>query len=181
MRKWKHLSYHRGSQTFPVRVPFQHFVRWACTPKHGRRRDFFQKGANSGFSRGGPKIFLQGRPKVAKLHFHHSKLRKQSFLAKTDGKMSNFKILVRSWPPLPKPMPLKLLMIKRLRKITKIYLPVSMQWFLKIIFNYFYFNILIFEPDMKSIDHKHALSAQHRLIITDTEHFVSALVVGPQE
>jgi len=34
---------------------------------------------------------------------------------------------------------------------------------------------------MKSIEHKHALSAQHRLMITDTEHFVSALVVGPQD
>jgi len=71
--------------------------------------------------------------------------------------------------------------MKRLRKITKIYLPIHMQWFLKIIFNYFNFNILIFEPDMKSIEHKHALSAQHRLILTDTEHFVSALVVGSQE
>jgi len=34
---------------------------------------------------------------------------------------------------------------------------------------------------MKSIEHKYPLSAQHRSIITDTEHFVSALVVGPQE
>ena len=51
----------------------------------------------------------------------------------------------------------------------------------KITFKYFNFNILVFEPDMKSIEHKHALSAQNRLIITDTEHFVSALVVGPQE
>ena len=39
----------------------------------------------------------------------------------------------------------------------------------------------MFDPDMKSVEHKHALSALHRLIITDTEHFVSALVVGPQE
>ena len=131
--------YSRGYQTFPVRVPLQHFDRWACTPKHGRRRDFFQEGANSGFSRGGPKIFLQGRPKVAKWHFHHLKLRKQTLFAKIDRKMSNFKILVRPWPPLPKPMPLKLLMIKRLRKITKTHFPKSMQWFLKTIFNYFYF------------------------------------------
>jgi len=78
---------------------------------------------------------------VAKLHFHHSKLGKKLFFAIIDGKMSNFKILVRPWPPLPKPMPLKLLMIKRQRKITKIYLPISMQLFLKIIFNYFYFNL----------------------------------------
>jgi len=34
---------------------------------------------------------------------------------------------------------------------------------------------------MKSIEHKHKLSAQHRLIITDTERFVTALVVGPQD
>ena len=127
----------RGSQTFPVRVRLQHFDRWACTPKDGHRRDFFQEGAESGFSRGGPKILLHGRPKVAKWHFHHSKLRQQPFFAKFHGKMSKFKILVRPWPPLPKPMPLKLLMMKRLRKIIKTYLPISKQWFLKTIFNYF--------------------------------------------
>jgi len=53
--------------------------------------------------------------------------KKKTFFAKIDGKMSNFKILVRPLPPLPKPMLLKLLMIKRLRKITKICLPISMQ------------------------------------------------------
>jgi len=84
-------------------------------------------GAGGIFSREGPKIFLQGLPKVEKLHFHHSKLRKQPFFAKIDGKMSNFKILVRLWPPLPKPMPLKRLIIKKLMKITKIYSPISMQ------------------------------------------------------
>jgi len=72
-------------------------------------------------------MFLQAWAKVAKLLFHHSKLGKQHLFAKIDGKMSNLKILVRPWPPLPKPMPLKLLMIKRPRKITKIYLPISMQ------------------------------------------------------
>jgi len=34
-----------------------------------------------------------GGLKVAKLPFHHSKLRKQNFLQKDGGKMSNFKIL----------------------------------------------------------------------------------------
>jgi len=34
---------------------------------------------------------------------------------------------------------------------------------------------------MKSIKHKHKLSPQHRLIIIDTESFVTALVVGPQD
>ena len=37
-------------------------------------------------------IFAEG-PKVAKFNFHHSKLRKQLFCKKFDGKMSNFKIL----------------------------------------------------------------------------------------
>ena len=41
--------------------------------------------------------------------------------------------------------------------------------------------MLIFEPDTKFVEHKHTLSAQHRLIIQDTECFVTALVVGPQE
>jgi len=44
-----------------------------------------------------------------------------------------------------------------------------------------YFNILIFESDAKSIQHKRTLSAQHRWIITDTERFVTALLVGPQD
>jgi len=39
-----------------------------------------------------------------------------------------------------------------------------------IIFTDIYFNILVFEPDTKSIEHKHTLFAQGRLIITDTEH-----------
>ena len=32
-------------------------------PKHGRQKDFFEGRTNSGFSRGGPKIFLQGGQK----------------------------------------------------------------------------------------------------------------------
>ena len=39
--------------------------------------------APSLMSRGWPKIFLQRGPKVAKFHFHHSKLRKQLFLQKS--------------------------------------------------------------------------------------------------
>jgi len=58
-------------------------------------------GAGLGFfSREGPEVdipgvgqkYFCGGPKVAKLHFHHSKLRKQPFLQKYDEKMSNFKI-----------------------------------------------------------------------------------------
>jgi len=52
---------------------------------------------------------------------------------------------------------------------------------LKIIITDIYFNILIFKPDTKSTGHNHSLSVQHRLIITDTECFVTALVVGPQD
>jgi len=32
---------------------------------------------------------------------------------------------------------------------------------------------------MKFTEHKHTISAHHRLIIIDTERFVTALVVGP--
>ena len=47
--------------------------------------------------------------------------------------------------------------------------------------HWYLFFILIFEPDTKFTEHKHTLSAQHRLIIIDTERFVTALVVGPQD
>jgi len=39
---------------------------------------------------------------------------------------------------------------------------------LKIVITDISFNILFIEPDTKSTGHKHRLSAQHRLIITDT-------------
>jgi len=38
----------------------------------------------------------------------------------------------------------------------------------------------MFEPDTRSIEHKHILSAQHRLI-TDAQHFVMVLGMGPQD
>jgi len=41
--------------------------------------------------------------------------------------------------------------------------------------------MLIFELETKSVEHKHTVPAQHRLIIQDTECFVTALVVGPRE
>jgi len=84
-------------------------------------RIFFQGRVNSGFSRGGSKYCCR-RVKVVKLDFHHSKLRKQPFLKKCDGKMSNLKILEAL---LPTPMPLKLRMAKRLRKLAKIHLPIG--------------------------------------------------------
>jgi len=49
---------------------------------HGRRKDFFQGGASRGF----PKIFFQGGPKVVKFGFYPSKMKKQPFFA------NNFKI-----------------------------------------------------------------------------------------
>jgi len=67
------------------------------------------------FSRGGPKYFC--RVKVAKLDFHHSKLRKQPFFKKMWWE--------NALALLPTPMPLKLLMAKRLRKIAKIYSPIG--------------------------------------------------------
>jgi len=89
-----------------------------CTPEHGFRRDFFQ---------GGTKNIFAGAAKSGKIAFSPLETEKTTFFAKIDGKMSNFKILLRPWPPLPKPLRLKRLIIKKLRKITKIYLPISMQ------------------------------------------------------
>jgi len=52
----------------------------------GAGKIFFQGVANSGFSGGGPQLFLQAGPEVAKLHFHHSKVRKQFFSKNLMGK-----------------------------------------------------------------------------------------------
>jgi len=38
-----------------------------------------------------------------------------------------------------------------------------------------FLKISMFEPDTKFMEHKHTLSPQHRLIITDTEGFFMAL------
>jgi len=71
----------------------------------------------------GQKYLCRG-PKVEKLHFHHSKLRKQPFLQKYDEKMSNFKIRggVR---PLFAAHVLKTSYDKKAEGITKMYLPIS--------------------------------------------------------
>jgi len=51
---------------------------------------------------------------------------KNNFFAKNvDGKMSNFKILETPCPLLKTPMLLKLLLTKKLRKISKIHLSIS--------------------------------------------------------
>ena len=93
---WNSTTYSRGSQTFFGHVPLNISTDEHVPLNMGAGRIFLQGGANSGFSRGGPKIFLQGMansgfsrggPKmmlqegseVVKLHFHHSKLRKQYF------------------------------------------------------------------------------------------------------
>jgi len=57
------------------------FSFW-CRNGHGRRKDFFQERANSIFFQGLLKRFFQSGPKVVKLHFTHSKLRKQTFVGK---------------------------------------------------------------------------------------------------
>jgi len=46
---------------------------------------------------------------------------------------------------------------------------------------YIYLFILMFEPDTKSVEHKHTQSAQRRLIKTDTERFITALEEEPQD
>jgi len=89
-------------------------------------RIFSRKGPIVDFLGAGQKYFA-GAAKSGKITFSPLETRKTTFYAKIDGKMSNLKVMVRPCLPLLKPMPPKLLMIKRLRKIAKIYLPISMQ------------------------------------------------------
>jgi len=96
-------------------VPLQHVDRWACTPKHERRKDTFQGWVN---------IFLQEGTNVAKFDCHHSKPGKQPFYQKIWWENVKLQNAGAALAPLLTPMPLKLLMTKRLRKITKIYLPI---------------------------------------------------------
>ena len=63
----------RGSQTLPVHVPLQHFDRWACTPEHGRWRDFFQ---------GGAKNIFAGAAKSRKITFSPLETKKTTFFCK---------------------------------------------------------------------------------------------------
>ena len=62
-----HSYWLRLSQGFPklslAMYPFSIWTDEHVPPKHQRRRDFFQSGTKSGFSRSGPKIFLQGGQK----------------------------------------------------------------------------------------------------------------------
>ena len=141
----------------------------------GAGRIFFREGPIVEFPGVDQKYFV-GMAKSGKITFSPLETKKTTFFAKIDGKMSNFKISVRPWPPLSKPMPLKLLMIQRLRKITKINLPMSMLWLLKTIYNYFYFYLWT----------RHEVHrAQARTICTtqidNNRHrtFCMALVVGP--
>jgi len=71
----------------------------------------------------GQKYFCRG-PKVAKLHLHHSKLRKQPFLQKYDEKISNFKILGVVGPLFDAHVP-KTSYDKKAEGITKMYLPIN--------------------------------------------------------
>jgi len=61
---------------------------------------------------------------MAKLHFHHSKLRKQPFLRKYDEKMSNFKIRGGVGPLFDVHVP-KTSYDKKAEGISKMYLPIS--------------------------------------------------------
>jgi len=71
----------------------------------------------------GQKCFCWG-PKVAKLHFHHSKPRKQLFLQKYDEDMSNFKIREGVGPLFDAHVP-KTSYDKKAEGITKMYSPIS--------------------------------------------------------
>jgi len=178
-----HLSSKTGvPKLSPSMYPFSISIDEHVPLNMSARSILSRKGPIVDFPGVGQNIFAGGN-KCGKIWFSPLETKKRPFYQKIlyDEKTSNFKILGRPWSPLLTPMPLKLLMAKRLGKITKIYLPIRIKWFLKIIFTDIYFNILTFEPDMKFIEPKHTLSAQHGLIITVTERFVTALVVGPQD
>ena len=151
-----------------------------CTPKHGCWIWICSReGPLVDFPGVGQKYFCRGL-KVEKLHFHSSKLRKQPFLQKYYEKMSSFKIQGSVGPFFDANVP-KTSYDKKAEGVAKRYLPIkhmtifeiNIHWHLMI-----YFNILLFEPDTKSMQHKHTLPVQHRLVIIDTEHLVTALLVG---
>jgi len=85
---------------------------------------FFREGPVVDFPGVGQKYFCRGQ-KVAKLHFHHSKLRKQPFLQKYDEKMSNFKIWGGVDPLFDAHVP-KTSDDKKTEGITKMHLSISM-------------------------------------------------------
>jgi len=70
-------------------------------------------------------MFLKGA-KNDKITFHHSKLRQQPFLQKYDEKMSNFKIRGGVGPLFDAHVP-KTSYDKQAERITKMYLPISIQ------------------------------------------------------
>ena len=116
----------------------------------------------------GQKYVCRGGPKVAKLYFHHSKLRKQLFLQK---------IWWDWWALLYDTHTPKTFYNKKVDKNNKnIFTNKHIMNFENN--SHWYFFFLIIEPDTKFAEHKHTLSAHHRLIIIDTERFVTALVVG---
>jgi len=132
-------------------------------------------------SRVWPKLSLQGGQKVAKFHFHHSKLRKQLFLQKIWWENVKFQNSGGPCPPLRPDAP-KTLYNKKAEENNKntftnnhmIKFENNSHWYL--------FFILVFEPDTNFTEHKHTLSAQHKMIIIMyTERFVTALVVGLQD
>jgi len=87
----------------------------------GAGRIFFREGPIVEFPGVDQKYFV-GMAKSGKITFSPLETKKTTFFAKIDGKMSDFKILGALDPT---PMPLKLITKKRLRKITKIYLSIS--------------------------------------------------------
>ena len=110
---------------------------------------FFQGGTNNGFSRVGPKIFCRGEQKWQNYILTTRNLGNNFFAKKVDGKMSNFKILEGPCPILQTPMLLKLILTKKLRKISKLYLSISTWWRLRngvpqgSVLAYFLFNTYI--------------------------------------
>jgi len=84
---------------------------------------FSREGPVVDFPGMGQKYFCRGL-KVEKLHFHHSKLRKQPFLQKYDEKMSNFKIRRGVGPLFDAHVP-KTSYDKKAEGITKMCLPIS--------------------------------------------------------
>ena len=126
-----HLSSKTGvPKLSPSMYPFSISIDEHVPLNMSARRILSRKGPIVDFPGVGQNIFAGGN-KCGKIWFSPLETKKRPFYQKIlyDEKTSNFKILGRPWSPLLTPMPLKLLMAKRLGKITKIYLPIRIKWF----------------------------------------------------
>ena len=105
--------------------PFSIWIDEHVSLNMGAGSIFVQGETDNGFSRVGSKIFCRGEQKWQNYILTTRNLENNFFAKKVDGKISNFKILEGPCPLPQTPMFLKLLLTKKLRKISKIYLSIS--------------------------------------------------------